>query len=180
MINYREAIAGLNDPRTGQLPVDIEGIAESQGIKIKYVPLDPDVSGVLLTEPSGEIIIGVNEGHHINRQRFTIAHEFGHFLLHKERDETLVSNLLTSKEVVYFRNEDSSKGEHRREVQANQFAAELLMPEDLIRLRVGTKIKQQDETMIRDLSSEFMVSVQSMMFRLINLQLLDSLLPSSK
>jgi len=54
---------------------------------------------------------------------FTIAHEIGHFILHHGE-----SDLFIDTTYVAFRDSESTKGENRAEIQANQFAAALLMP----------------------------------------------------
>ena len=63
-------------------PVPVESIAENLGIEIRFEAAEDDLSGALIRKPK-EVVIGVNSAHHPNRQRFTIAHEIGHFILHK-------------------------------------------------------------------------------------------------
>ena len=65
-----------------QPPVDIRHIAKSLGIRIVFSPLDSELSGMVYVKGRTPII-GINSLHHPNRQRFTIAHECGHFVLHK-------------------------------------------------------------------------------------------------
>ncbi len=65
------------------------------------------------------------------RQRFTIAHELGHFFLHRAS-----STVFVDAAPIFFRDESSSNGSQREEIEANAFAAELLMPEDAIRQRL--------------------------------------------
>jgi Zn-dependent peptidase ImmA (M78 family) len=65
-------------------PVPVEKIADSLGVDVRWEPADQDLSGFLLRDPKDRrAIIGVNSKHHKNRQRFTIGHELGHFLLHQ-------------------------------------------------------------------------------------------------
>lgn len=54
---------------------------------------------------------------------------------------------------------------------ANQFAAELLMPEQEVRTRLGAGIEITDDSALRDLAKYFGVSSQAMFFRLTNLGL---------
>src|SRR5688572_20279528 len=63
-----------------EAPVPIERLVKKSGIGIKYGDLG-DVSGLLVRD-SAHTTIGVNSNHPKMRQRFTIAHEFGHCLLH--------------------------------------------------------------------------------------------------
>ena len=67
-------------------------------------------------------MIGVNEDHHSNRQRFSIAHEIAHFVLH--HGDTYIDKGYR----VHFRDLESGSGTKREEMEANAFAAALLMP----------------------------------------------------
>lgn len=49
---------------------------------VRYSPFEGELAGMLV-RGDGQIVIGVNSLHPLNRQRFTIAHECGHLLLHK-------------------------------------------------------------------------------------------------
>ena len=69
-----------------QVPVDVTALAEQCGITV--VPQqfgDGDVSGMLLREDGADPVIGVNTTHADVRQRFTVAHELGHWALHPGR-----------------------------------------------------------------------------------------------
>jgi Zn-dependent peptidase ImmA (M78 family) len=82
-----------------------------------------------------------------------------------------VNNLLhvdESVDPIYFRNNKSSDATKIKEIQANQFAAELLMPEDLLINDVKSGIKQEKdlEELINELADVYNVSVQSMSIRL--------------
>jgi Zn-dependent peptidase ImmA (M78 family) len=107
-------------------------------------------------------VIGVNKSHAVVRQRFTIAHELGHLLLHAQED-------LHVDEGIWLRNERSSRAEDEREIEANQFAAELLMPTDLVKEAVAGRkldlVNDDDETLI-ELAAKFDVSRQALSFRL--------------
>ncbi|WP_460881211.1 ImmA/IrrE family metallo-endopeptidase [Pontibacter rugosus] len=93
--------------------------------------------------------MGYNPVESVVRQRFTIAHELGHFVLHQKYSE-----LFIDKEKPLFRNQESSTGEHKREKEANAFAAAILMPQFLI-FQEATKIgiKFIDEAAIKKLAS---------------------------
>lgn len=99
------------------------------------------------------------------RKRFSIAHEIGHFILHDENlhvDEKMRSN-------VQYRNEYSSLGVDDHEIEANQFAAEILMPEEML-LKDATKLKDKSpEVAIEELAKLYDVSIQSMTIRLTRL-----------
>jgi Zn-dependent peptidase ImmA (M78 family) len=110
--------------------------------------------------------VGVNSLHAAVRQRFTIAHEIGHYVLHRRRrfiDEVWVD----------YRDERASAGTYKQEVEANGFAAELLMPEDLVKRSLGRLIDSGLELSGSDvaasLADEFDVSTEAMSHRLTNL-----------
>ena len=102
-------------------PIDVEAIAASLGVRVERADLGDDVSGVLVRR-GGQAVIGVNWTHHPSRQRFTIAHELGHFLLHA------AGTYIDKGTHARFRNEQSGSGTDREEVEANAFAAALLIP----------------------------------------------------
>src|SRR6266508_6143231 len=69
----------------GELPVPVEKIAEKLGVAIVVETLDRNVSGLLFRQGDTQAI-GVNAAHPMVRQRFTIAHELGHFRLHPGKE----------------------------------------------------------------------------------------------
>jgi Zn-dependent peptidase ImmA (M78 family) len=145
--------------------VPVEKIAKDHGIEIKHLDLSSDVSGAMKREgKSGKPIIIVNGTHSDVRQRFTIAHELGHFLLHA------MSPQYIDKQKVYFRDNDSSTGEDIIEVQANQFAAELLMPINSLKKDFfeNSKLIEGDDPkkLIEKLAEKYKVSEQAMSIRI--------------
>jgi Zn-dependent peptidase ImmA (M78 family) len=112
----------LEDHRISKPPVPVEKIAHVLGLEVRYAPLEGDLSGALIRSHS-EQYIGVNSLHHRNRQRFTIAHEIGHFVLHKGIKIHVDKSFL-----VNWRDDESSQAISDEEMEANRFAAELLMP----------------------------------------------------
>jgi Zn-dependent peptidase ImmA (M78 family) len=150
--------------------VDVYAVARDQGLTVIEQDLEEDVSGFLLIR-NGRGIIGVNKHHHLNRQRFTIAHECGHYLLHRG-DE---GQVFIDDAPVYFRDSTSSDGTLANERQANAFAAELLMPEAEVRERVqARKTDAFDDLALRRLATYFGVSVQALTIRLVRLNLINA------
>jgi Zn-dependent peptidase ImmA (M78 family) len=149
-------------------PVDVRAFARQLGARVVFENLEDDVSGFLLRD-KGVFTIAVNQHHHPNRQRFTLAHECGHLHLHAAHGD----RLWLDKERIFFRDSSSSKGEQRAEIEANQFAAGLLMPEELIRLAVPDSgiIGEVD---LPRFASRFEVSERAMTFRLISLDLIET------
>jgi Zn-dependent peptidase ImmA (M78 family) len=151
-------------------PVPVEAIARSMGIRITLDEVDDDLSGFLLRDKkNGRTVIGANGSHHKNRQRFTIAHELGHFLLHEGEVVHLDEELGSF--TVDFRDRSSSKGEDISEKEANYFAAELLMPVKFIKRELDGKHFDllSDSAILEHLAKKYKVSLQALTFRLTNL-----------
>ena len=148
-------------------PVPVEQIAKSLRVRIRYSPLDRELSGIIFVQ-NGKPIIGVNSLHHPNRQRFTIAHEIGHLRLHQE---AIVNKVHVDKAFpMLMRNSKSATGENSMEIEANYFAAVLLMPEQLIANSLGDEpFDIDDDSAITSLAKEFKVSLSALRFRLGNL-----------
>ena len=93
-------------------PVSAEQIARDLGAQITYETFDGDISGMLLRD-QGTLVIGVNSRHAPTRQRFTVAHEVGHILIHEGRP-VFIDRFVR----VNFRDGESNA----EEVEANAFA----------------------------------------------------------
>jgi Zn-dependent peptidase ImmA (M78 family) len=151
------------------IPVDVFAIARGEGIQVEEVEIEPSVSGFLVVK-DGEVVIGVNQSHHPYRKRFTVAHELGHYKIHGA--ETPSNVFSDSGETVFFRDVASEGGLHEQERQANQFAADLLMPKNQLKKLISSPLKSGDEDAIRKLALKFDVSFTAMSIRLSNLKLL--------
>jgi Zn-dependent peptidase ImmA (M78 family) len=103
------------------VPVDPIAIAGKLGIKVFTAPLEQDVSGKLFMKAGGDPEIYLNQSDSYNRQRFTCAHELGHWAKR-------VAEGVESGEIVDYRGPLASTGTDPQEIYANQFAAALLMP----------------------------------------------------
>jgi Zn-dependent peptidase ImmA (M78 family) len=128
-----------------------------------------ETSGVLVVE-NGRGMIGYNVNHSRVRQRFTIAHEIGHFVMHASDNQQ--QRLFVDRSTMFRRNENSSTGDDHQEVEANRFAAALLMPEKLIREEIASsRFDLDDEEDVGNMAKHFNVSAAAMTFRLKNLNL---------
>lgn len=146
-------------------PVDVERVARHLGLKIAYAELGQDVSGLLISKGATSVI-AVQAADAPNRKRFTIAHEIAHFHL-RHQFEPGEHVHVDHGHAITPRNSRSSTGEDLKEIEANQFAACLLMPSRLVEAR----IKALRTTSLRDfhvtlLANEFQVSEQAMTIRL--------------
>ncbi|MDR3596874.1 ImmA/IrrE family metallo-endopeptidase [Clostridium sp.] len=128
--------------------VDIKAIIQDNGLIFEESDLPSSISGYL-KYLDGKWIIGVNKNHNSKRQRFTIAHEFGHYILHRREGTAF-------EDTTFFRKSNESSIEYK----ANEFAAEILMPEEMIKKAIQNGIKKIDE-----LAEQFGVSVQAIKYR---------------
>lgn len=110
-------------------PIPLTDIVSSYGLNIVYsdfssIPKGNEIAGFIDFESKK---IFVNKDDPPNRQRFTIAHELGHYILHPDfvKDET--------KYKVLLRRPLEDKNYTPEEKEANCFAANLLVPDDLIK-----------------------------------------------
>jgi len=163
----------LLEHRIARAPVPVERLARALGARLSYEQSeDLDISGMLFRDGT-RTIIGVNSDHHPNRQRFTIAHEVGHLLLHPGRP-IILDKLVR----VNRRDSVSALASDRQEIEANQFAASLLTPQDLLASEMKRLLKEHagiaEDDLIHDLAKRFSVSPEAMGHRLTNLGVLRS------
>ena len=165
----REATSLLRKLNLMTLPIPIKKIVRQLDVKLKSFDLGKDVSGVLVIE-DGKSRIGYNSFEPEVRQRFSIAHELGHHILHnlKKEDKLFVDNIN-----FMFRRKGSSNIEIKQEREANSFAAAILMPEEIVKFQFEKITSENeflnDDKIIKELASKFKVSQAAMTYRLINL-----------
>ncbi|WP_316173359.1 MULTISPECIES: ImmA/IrrE family metallo-endopeptidase [unclassified Bradyrhizobium] len=145
-------------------PVPVDRIAKVLGVRIEYSPFDDELSGMAFMR-DGKPVIGVNSSHHPNRQRFTIAHELGHIVLHRAKLEATV--LIDKGRNFIPRDSISAEGIDHLEMQANAFASELLMPDRLVRQLLAESSRDiQDDDYLIGMANRFRVSLAALQFRL--------------
>jgi len=106
----------------------------------------------------------VNSLHHPNRQRFTIAHECGHLWLHNDEVHIDRSFRIKKRDAV------SSLAIDPDEIEANRFAAELLMPYTMLKNDLlDYDIDVENEQDIHELAKRYEVSIQAMTHRITNI-----------
>lgn len=167
----REVKKLLREAGIRSAPVDVVALAERMGIEVRPEIAPDDVSGGLYPI-DGTPLIGVNARHHPNRQRFTIAHELGHLVLHDQGefvDHGYAVKEGAAKGPRFMRNQLSSEAVDPKEMEANSFAASLLMPRDFIVKAVRDLTLPVRSEAVEDLARSFKVSQQAMTFRLQNL-----------
>jgi Zn-dependent peptidase ImmA (M78 family) len=162
---------------TETVPVPVDDIAEKLSLPVMETNLGQnlgeDVSGVLVTD-GGRSYIGVQKTDAPQRRRFTIGHEIGHYFLKHQRNGVHVDreSSITFRAVSH-RTTRSAPGSDPREVEANQFAACLLMPSRLVRREARTLTEGTlADRHIQTLAKRFLVSEAAMTIRLQALGLL--------
>lgn len=169
-----KAQAILDELSIDSLPIPIEEMVKRRGLNIKPSLLGDGVSGILVIE-NNIGTIGYNQTESLVRRRFTIAHEWAHYELHKDEDKLFVDKYFR----VSFRSQAKGSGPDnektlRQEREANAFAAVILMPETLLMKEIK-KIKFLDlgsEATSKELAKKFNVSSAAMYYRMANLNLL--------
>jgi Zn-dependent peptidase ImmA (M78 family) len=160
----RKAADALQRHNLTTVPIDPLVLAKRAGITVNNAKFsDSNVAGMIIKRGT-DVSILVNGDDAPFRKRFTIAHELGHYFLHLAGDGEFVDT-----KVTLFRqsadNSAVSSPERRKEIQANWFAASLLMPENEVR-RYWNERKS-----IADLARIFKVSPEAMGYRLDSLGL---------
>lgn len=139
------------------IPVKLSEIAARLGVIIKSSTLAAGISGEI--RPSGgSFEIKVNRHDSTGRQRFTVAHELAHFLLHRDQ----IGDGL--KDDVLYRSSLSDL----REAEANRLAAQILMPKEAVRKAVQD-YGGEPENLCASLAQAFGVSEAAMRIRIDNL-----------
>ena len=157
--NLKSSFETVLDYMKATMPVNLGKLCDDLGIELSYVTMDDDISGEIECRRDGSFAINVNKNHHPNRQRFTIAHELGHFIHHRSLIGDGVDDNKAYRSVnqgKYF-NQNITLGHER---QANTFAASLLMPKEIV-----AQCKQ-DRMSIREMAEYFKVSQTAMSYRL--------------
>lgn len=143
-----------------EIPVRVSAIAKELGISVLAATLPAGVSGEL--RPSeGTYVVRVNRHDSKARQRFTVAHEIAHYLLHRDQIGAGITD-----DVLY-----RSTLSDAREAEANKLAAEIIMPQSTMDREFREKAGQREEV-IAQLAEQFQVSEAAMRIRLENLWLI--------
>jgi len=155
----QRALDTLSQYGLGVFPVNPVDIANNMGVRVYADMLDKDLAGAIFKDDGGTPVIVISMRDAPVRQRFTCAHELGH----------LVKRQAEGKDLDFLDKRDglASEGTDPEEIWANQFAANLLMPESEVRARVG------DSTSMSRLTEHFGVSAIAMAHRLAKLKLLQ-------
>lgn len=167
VIKLTEDFIQQNNLNSSNFPLEMETLIEGLGIAVIKHDFDKDISGVLSINGISKSI-GVNRTESPKRQRFTLAHELGHYILHQDKSNLFMDSILFRKA-----SEGYTKKEEKIEKEANYFAANILMPATRIKHELyNMHIDFIEDEDINKLAETFGVSVSAMTYRLINLGLI--------
>ncbi len=114
------------------LPINPVHLANVLGVAVNNAKFFDESLTALITKRGRATQIFVEQSAPPYRKRFSIAHELGHYFLHLHEDGGIVD-----KRADMFREREPADGliseDQRREIEANWFAAELLMPAQFVR-----------------------------------------------
>lgn len=131
--------------------IDIEAVIENHSqLQLLYADLG-DKDAYIKRVDQEKFEIGVNKRHSTTRQRFSMAHELAHFLLHQDQIEDLKNG-----ERIMYRDAERNP----REFSANLFASESLMPEDAFR-----EVYEEFHGNVMYMAREFGVSPEALKYR---------------
>lgn len=141
--------------------LDLDAVCSANSIELLEGRFeDENQSGAIYKENEQWFIV-VNEDHPINRKRFTIAHELGHFFAVDKDSIQAVVHFENQNEVIkdyslMKRTEEIEDGAYQIERQANMIAAAILMPDDMVRTLYDKKLS------LSELAEQFGVSEAAM------------------
>lgn len=149
--------AGLNVNEPGA--VDVVKLAQTLGCQVQTVVFDPSTISAKIERTNDDTcIIQISSTDGAERQRFSIAHELSHYILHDEGEF-----IEYRKPLAEYDNPDLLY----KEIQANMLASAILMSRELVK-RAWDNSKDID-----DLADIFNVSKSAVYYRLDNLNLLN-------
>lgn len=134
-------------------PIDLTKICEKLDIRINYESLHSIEALLIISSGKKNIIIDNSRSLYPQRERFTIAHEIGHYIIPWHE------NLQQCDKIVNFESNDEV------EKQANDFASELLVPKS--NLLEDIKDKKVTLSLIKSLAKQYDVSLVVMARRVL-------------
>ena len=141
-------------------PVDLTQLCEDLGLRIQEVSARGFDGALVRSKGRQKGIVAVKTSiREASRKRFTIAHEIGHFVLPHHR---LLKNVCEEKKIDSF---DSKL--NRPEVEANEFASELLLPSVILRKRFN--LAEFSLSRISEVATEFATSLTATIRSFLNL-----------
>lgn len=134
--------------------IDLEAIAADRGVFVKYRPLDGCEARILGDERGA--IVSVNSTSRPTRQRFSLAHELGHWHHHRGRCLFCSSGQIGNPETKLF----------DPERHADDYASNLILPEFMLRPRLAT-IRRMTMSAAREVAAEFDASLAATLLKIV-------------
>lgn len=167
MTQTKSAIEKI-EPRLMSAPIPLDLVARDLGISVEMnAALPPDISGEIECD-AGQYTARSSNSEHLYRQRFTIAHEIGHFVLHRSLIQNGLDDDKMYRSEAHVGNYANTAIKSVHERQANAFAAKLLMPRELLKKEIDAS---ENTVSLSVLYKKFQVSPSAMKWRLKNLGL---------
>ena len=137
----------LAESKVKSPPVDLLQILSTHGIAYEEVEDFPDTVDALIVEDGPKIYAAVNARQHPHRRRFSLAHELGHYFMHRDGmpEEPITIDNPPSDDL-------GAATKSPAEIEADLFAGELLVPLEMLKPHVQKRIPE--------LSKLFLVSEQ--------------------
>lgn len=156
-LNLKPEVRQVIDQFLSEYPVRLGAMAEALGVKVLRSTLPRGISGQIGQEDS-EFVIRINRHEAKHRQRFTLAHELAHFLLHRER---IVADGGWSENVLLRSGQPAQV-----EYEANRLASDLIIPSTKLAEATADYAGPMTDEVIDDLARRFGVSTTAMEIKL--------------
>jgi hypothetical protein len=142
---------GISDPRQ----IDLDAIAWHLGAAVRYRHMDS--ADATIVGSNRRAVIAVNSSRIETRQRFSLAHEIGHW--HHHRGRIL---FCTPKDI-----DDPARAANDPERQADRFASDLILPPYLLRPRLA-KLKRVELGAMHGIANEFGASMTATLLKVVD------------
>lgn len=143
-------------------PINLPAVSVFLGIHVEEKDLEDSLSGLSFIDSDKRFVV-INSNHAPNRKRFTWAHEIAHHVMHVPM---LRGGVHVDKRILR-RDELAASGTNLIEIEANNFAAELLMPTQWIEQLAGPNFDLGDDEAIEELAQTFQVSSAALYYRIL-------------
>lgn len=143
----------LAESKINAPPVDLLQILSAHGIGYEEVDDFPATVDALFIEDGAKVYAAVNAKQHLHRQRFSLAHELGHYFLHRggmPEDSITIDNPPTGED------EMAAPTKSPAEIEADLFAGELLVSLQMLKVHTGKALPELSKIF---LVSEHVVSI---------------------
>lgn len=148
---------GIDEPNS----ISIEDIVYALDIPLQFRKLN-GCDGRIIHDGNRSIIVINDQIQYQSRRDFTIAHELGHYLMHRD---SLIQHTDTMITMSWFDNTLKNKI-LIQEYEANTFAAEILLPTSIFKQEIEKK--KFSPELIKSVADKFKVSQSSIIFRFVD------------